>query len=66
MRLALIMMALALGACASGVGTGRSIGVATYDDLKVAKEACAARGGHLKLKRNGDVQYLGDYGCEKN
>jgi hypothetical protein len=46
------------------VGSGRSGGIATYDDLKAATATCAAKGGSLKLKRNGDPQYLEDYACE--
>ena len=49
--MALILMTLALSACADmgGVGSGNNAGVATYDDLKVAQKACAAKGGGLKL-----------------
>ena len=60
-----ILGALCLSACASGAGFGKSGGIATYDDLKAAQEACAAKGGSLKLQKNGDVQYLDDYACEK-
>ena len=60
-----VLLALALSACAGGVGNGRNGGLATYDDLKVAQQKCAAEGGHLKLQRNGDVKYLDDYACEK-
>ncbi len=56
---------LLLVACASGVGNGRSGGVATYDDLKAAQQKCAASGGTMKLQRNGDAHYLDDYACEK-
>ncbi len=66
MRALVIGAVMMLSACAGGVGNGRSIGVATYDDLKVAQQACAAKGGHLKLQKNGNVQYLDDYACEKN
>ncbi len=66
MRTGLVILAmLALGGCAGGAGFGRSGGIATYDDLKAAQEACAAKGGTLKLQKNGDVQYLDDYACEK-
>ena len=57
---------VSLNACAGGAGFGKSGGIATYDDLKAAQEACAAKGGTLKLQKNGDVQYLDDYACEKN
>ena len=60
-----VLLALALSACAGGVGNGRNGGLATYDDLKVAQQKCLAEGGHLKLQRNGDVKYLDDYACEK-
>jgi hypothetical protein len=66
MRTALILaIGLALSACASGVGNGRNGGIATYDDLKEAQAKCAAKGGTLRLQKNGDVQYLDDYACEK-
>jgi hypothetical protein len=60
-----IRAALSLSACASGAGFGKSGGIATYDDLKAAQKACADKGGTLKLQKNGDVQYLDDYACEK-
>jgi len=63
---AVIVMAAALAGCMSGVGSGRNGGIATYDDLKAATQACAAKGGHLKLQKNGDAQYLEDYACEKD
>ncbi|OHB28037.1 MAG: hypothetical protein A2790_11470 [Phenylobacterium sp. RIFCSPHIGHO2_01_FULL_69_31] len=61
-----ILALVSLSACAGGAGFGKSGGIATYDDLKAAQEACAAKGGTLKLQKNGDVQYLDDYACEKN
>ncbi len=61
----LISLTLALSACAGGVGNGRSGGVATYDDLKAAQQKCASQGGKMKLQKNGDAHYLGDYACEK-
>jgi hypothetical protein len=65
MRTLAILVTFALTACASGAGFGKSGGVATYDDLKAAQEACAAKGGTLRLQKNGDVQFLDDYACEK-
>ena len=62
---ALIAITLALAGCASGVGFGRSGGIATYDDIKAAQQACAAKGGQLRLQKNGDPQYLDDYACER-
>ncbi|WP_337185408.1 hypothetical protein [Phenylobacterium sp.] len=64
MRTLAIACALMLTACSSGAGYGRSGGLATYDDLRAAQAACEARGGALRLKRNGDAKYLDDYACE--
>ena len=61
----LIAAALSLSGCASGVSAGNNGGLATYDDLKTASQACAAKSGKLVLKHNGDANYLPDYGCEK-
>jgi len=58
--------ALALSACGGGAGFGKSGGLATYDEIKAAQETCAARGGTLRLQKNGDAKYLDDYACEKN
>ncbi|WP_293906985.1 hypothetical protein [Phenylobacterium sp.] len=65
---AVMLAAVALGACSNmgGVGAGHNGGIATYDDLKDATAKCAAKGGHLKLQRNGDAQHLEDYACEKD
>lgn len=60
-----ILAALCLSGCAGGAGFGQNGGIATYDDLKAAQEACAAKGGALRLQKNGDVQFLDDYACEK-
>jgi hypothetical protein len=66
MRLLILAAAFGLAACSTGsVGFGKSGGVATYDDLKAAQKACEAKGGQLRLQRNGDAQYLDDYACEK-
>ena len=62
----LLLAGVALTACAGGAGFGNAGGIATYDDLKKAQQACAAKGGSLKLQKNGDPQFLDDYACEKN
>ena len=66
MRHLALLAALMLTACTTGAGFGQAGGVATYDDLKKAQQACAAKGGSLKLQKNGDPQFLDDYACEKN
>ena len=35
-------------------------------NTKAANQACAAKGGKLRLQKNGDPQYLDDYACEKS
>ena len=66
MRLALILLALAptlvLGACASAAPEA---GVANYDALKKAHADCAAKGGSLVLKKEGNPEDIGAYACER-
>jgi hypothetical protein len=63
MRAALLaMLALGLTACESASNAG---GVADYDALRQAQQACAAQGGTFKLKPGGDAEYIQDYACEK-
>jgi len=66
MKALTLLAALMLTACATSAGFGQSGGVATYDDLRSAQKACEARGGSLKLQKNGDPHFLDDYACEKN
>jgi hypothetical protein len=66
MRTLAILAVLMLTACSTGAGFGKSGGIATYDDLKAAQEACADKGGSLRLQKNGDPQFLDDYACERN
>ena len=60
----LILAACAAGLAACGAVGGPVGGIANYDSLKQAQEACAAKGGHLVLQKGGDPQYIGDYACE--
>ena len=62
-RMLILSAFLWLAACAAPTPVG---GVATYDDLKKAQEACVAKGGTLRLKTMGDSQYLEDYACKRN
>jgi hypothetical protein len=56
-----LVLALALAGCAE---TAREGGIANYDGLKQAQEACAAKGGKLMLKDGGNSQWLEDYSCK--
>jgi hypothetical protein len=54
---------LTLGLCACAVG-GPDGGVASYDALKAAQQACAAQGGRLTLKDQGDARHIEAYACK--
>ena len=53
---------LMLTACATGGQTG---GYANYDDLKRAQADCAAKGGTLRLKTEGNAERIDAYACER-
>jgi len=62
MRVIVVLLAaVACVSCASQTAGG----VASYDALSRATQACAAKGGKLALVRNGDAQSISDYACEK-
>jgi len=54
---------LALGACASAPGGEGD--VATYDALKVKRDACVASGGTLVLQDQGDDHRLSHFACKR-
>ena len=62
--LAISMISLSLGACAGG--PTRDGGLATLDALRDMQAACAAKGLTMKLKTEGDPQYIDAYACERN
>jgi hypothetical protein len=59
------MSAVMLAACASSQGASYSVGpgVANYDNLKAAKDKCAADGGTLGLKDGYDKSDLSNWVC---
>ena len=60
----LAVIALGLAACETG---GANVaGTADYDSLSRATKDCAAKGGKLVLKPEGDAQYIGAYECKVN
>ena len=59
--LAAIALLLTLSACADGPGAEGD--VATYDVLRDARAACAAKGGELTLRRDGLATNLSAYEC---
>ena len=63
MRTALVLtMALGLAACA---GAGPDGGVANYDALRAASQACAAKGEKLVLKDQGNARDIQAYVCKR-
>jgi hypothetical protein len=56
-----LVILLGLTGCASSAREG---GIANYDGLKQAQEACAAKGGKLMLKDGGNSRWLEDYSCK--
>ena len=66
MRMLVVAAALALTACASGPGVAMPTGgVATYDALKAARDACVAKGGELKLDDQGNGKRMSSYSCKR-
>lgn len=66
MRTATIILALvALTGCASAPAY-RDEGLATYDALRDAQQACAAKGEKLKLRDQGNAKRLDHWTCQKD
>ena len=64
MRILLVISSLMLcAACASGVTPDG--GVASYDALKKARDACLIKGGDLRLAKEGDPQSITAYVCKR-
>ena len=60
-KVLIITALLALSACAAGPNGD----VATYDTLKVARQACEAKGEELALKAAGNEQRISAYECKR-
>ena len=60
--LIIVLGALSLCACAEAGPAG---GVATYDALRQATQACEAKGGKLVLTKANNSQDIGNYACER-
>ncbi|HEY9236126.1 MULTISPECIES: hypothetical protein [Phenylobacterium] len=60
------ILLISLSACASAAG-GPSIagGVASYDALRSAREACVAKGGDLVRDEASSGQRMSDYACKR-
>jgi hypothetical protein len=60
---AALILALGLAACEGGAGPDG--GVANYDALRTAHQACAAQGGKLVLKDEGNARDISAYACKR-
>jgi hypothetical protein len=60
------VLLISLSACASSAG-GPSIagGVASYDALRSAREACVAKGGELVRDEASSGKRMSDYACKR-
>lgn len=60
------ILLISLSACASSAG-GPSVdgGVASYDALKSAREACVAKGGELVRNEAYSGKRISDYACKR-
>ena len=57
---------MALAACAGPAGGPSPLGgVASYDALKHARDACVAKGGELVQQPQSSGKRLADYGCKR-
>jgi hypothetical protein len=64
--LAIAGLAAALAACADHGSNAAwyESGDANYDAVRVAADACKAKGGEFQLKPGGDPTHLGDFECK--
>ncbi|WP_148216832.1 hypothetical protein [Phenylobacterium zucineum] len=60
-----MLLTLALAACATAPAQ-REGGLATYDALRDAQQACAAKGLTLKLRDQGNARRLDHWSCQKD
>ena len=60
------LLLISLSACAGPTGGPDPLGgVASYDALKSAREACLAKGGELVRSPEGSGKRMTDYACKR-
>ena len=60
------LLLISLSACAGPTGGPDPLGgVASYDALKSAREACLAKGGELVRSEEGSGKRMNDYACKR-
>lgn len=64
--LVILSVGLSLTACTGATGSGLDGYSVNYDNLRQVQADCAAKGGTLTLRPNGDNQNMADYACRKD
>ncbi|MDO9432123.1 MAG: hypothetical protein V4820_23375 [Pseudomonadota bacterium] len=60
------LLLISLGACAGSAGGPDPLGgVASYDALKNAREACVAKGGELMRDDQNSGKRMSDFACKR-
>ena len=57
------VLAIAIVGCSTGSSESLGTGIASYDALRKANEACVARGGTVQPRKDGVPGELADYSC---
>jgi hypothetical protein len=57
------LLVITLAGCSTGSSEPLGSGIASYDALRKANEACAARGGTVQARKDGTPGQLADYSC---
>ena len=57
------VLAIAIADCSTGSSESLGTGIASYDALRKANEACVARGGTVQPRKDGVPGELADYSC---
>lgn len=60
---AILGLGLLVSACVSGPSPMDD--VANYDALRSARAACAAKGGELRLRDQGDPERISSFACKR-
>ena len=59
----MILASSVLAGCSTGSSESLGTGIASYDALRQANEACIARGGTVRPRKDGVPGELADYSC---
>jgi hypothetical protein len=57
------LLAIAVAGCSTASSESLGAGIASYDALRKANDACTARGGTVQPRKDGTPGELADYSC---